>query len=69
MMSLYQNHQESIATKKFSKFFPGKLRNMLDSVQGLGLAHGISWVSPASKPEPEEGAFGSTRISSGPSRS
>jgi len=45
MMSLYQNHQESIATKKFSKFFPGKLRNMLDSVQGLGLAHGISWVS------------------------
>ena len=29
--------------KKFSKFFPGKLRTMLDSVQALGLAHGISW--------------------------
>lgn len=48
MMSLYhqnQSHQQPMATKKFSKFFPGKLRTMLDSVQGLGLSHGISWVS------------------------
>jgi hypothetical protein len=28
-----------------SKFFPGKLRIMLDKVDELGLAHGSSWVS------------------------
>lgn len=28
-----------------SKFFPGKLRLMLDTVDDLGLSHGSSWVS------------------------
>eukprot|EP00571_Detonula_confervacea_P008333 CAMPEP_0172326148 /NCGR_PEP_ID=MMETSP1058-20130122/55721_1 /TAXON_ID=83371 /ORGANISM="Detonula confervacea, Strain CCMP 353" /LENGTH=347 /DNA_ID=CAMNT_0013042857 /DNA_START=22 /DNA_END=1065 /DNA_ORIENTATION=+ len=28
-----------------SKFFPGKLRIMLDEVDGIGLSHGSSWVS------------------------
>jgi hypothetical protein len=26
-----------------SKFFPGKLRIMLDQVDGLGLSNGASW--------------------------
>jgi hypothetical protein len=32
-----------LMVKSYSKFFPGKLRAMLDSVQALGLSHGISW--------------------------
>ena len=29
--------------KSYSKFFPGKLKAMLDAVDGLGLSHGASW--------------------------
>jgi len=48
MMNIYQqeqSHLDTMATKKssFSKFFPGKLRTMLDAVQGTVLATGISW--------------------------
>jgi hypothetical protein len=48
MMNIYQqeqSHLDTMATKKssFSKFFPGRLRTMLDAVQGTVLATGISW--------------------------
>ena len=47
MIQHHQQQESMVATSKkssnLSKFFPGKLQAMLDTVSGLGLAHGISW--------------------------
>jgi hypothetical protein len=43
-MNIYQQQaQDPNMTRTLNKFFPGKLRIMLDTVGALGLAQGISW--------------------------
>ena len=36
-------HETTIMAKDDNKFFPSKLRAMLDQVEGMGLSNGSSW--------------------------